>query len=228
MKILIVDNNKQIRLYLQELFKTEGFTVLEASSGEECLEIYASEKPDFICLDIIMDGLSGYDVCREIRKTDSEIPIVFISTKADVIDKVTGLELGGDDYIIKPFDNHEVIARVRAIARRHYQRNEPEKISESFMIGDLTVFPKKLIAMREEESIELSLRDVSVLHLLHQRKGEVVDRDTLLDHCWGEHIMPESRTLDWHISQLRKKVEIDPKNPEIIKTAHGIGYRYDE
>ena len=175
-----------------------------------------------------MDGLSGYDVCREIRKIDSEIPILFISTKAEVIDKVTGLELGGDDYIIKPFNNHEVIARIRAIARRYYKQKEPEKILESFPMGNLVVFPKKLMATKDGTNIDLSLRDVSVLHLLHKRKGEVVDRDTILDHCWGEHIMPESRTLDWHISQLRKKIEIDPKNPKIIKTAHGVGYRYDE
>lgn len=228
MKVLIVDNNDQIRRYLNELLGREGFSILLAASGEECLKVYKESKPDFICLDIVMPDMSGYDVCKEIRKEDTTTPIIFISTKSEPLDKVVGLEMGGDDYIIKPFDSHEVIARIRAVARRCYLTKTPEKVKESFIIADLEVFPKKLIAMRGEDRIELSLRDVNVLNILQENKNAVVDRDTFLDRCWGEHIMPESRTLDWHISQLRKKIEKDPKAPEIIKTAHGVGYRYDE
>lgn len=228
MNVLIVDNNSQIRLYLKELLKNEGFNVQEAINGQECLDAYADMKPDFICLDIVMDGLSGYDVCREIRKTDTKTPIIFISTKSDPIDRVMGLELGGDDYIVKPFDNHEVVARIRAVTRRCYQEKDSEKSLDSFQLNEVEVYPRKLLAVRGEDTIELSLRDINILRVLYQHKNEVVDRDTMLDHCWGEHIMPESRTLDWHVSQLRKKIELDPKQPEIIKTVHGVGYRYDE
>lgn len=228
MRVLIVDNNDQIRRYLNELLTKEGFNTSQAKSGEECLSLYKQDKPDFICLDIMMPDMSGYDVCQEIRKTDQTTPIIFISTKSEPLDKVKGLEIGGDDYIIKPFDNYEVVARIRAVARRCFLKNEPEKIGESFEIADLEVFPKKLVALRGDKTIELSLRDINILQLLHENKNDVVDRDTMLDRCWGEHIMPESRTLDWHISQLRKRIEEDVKNPQIIKTVHGVGYRYEE
>lgn len=228
MQVLIVDNNTQIRRYLNELLSREGFQTIQAESGEECLEKYKKEKPDFICLDIVMPGMSGYDVCKDIRKMDMITPIIFISTKSEPLDKVIGLEMGADDYIIKPFDNYEVIARIRAVARRCYLKKEPEKIANFFKMSDLEIYPKKLIAMRGGNTVELSLRDIKILRLLYDNAEEIVDRDMLLDECWGTHIMPESRTLDWHISQLRKRIEKDPKNPDIIKTVHGVGYKYEE
>ena len=228
MHVLVVDNNDQIRRYLNELLSNEGFVTSQAASGQECLSLYGESKPDFICLDIVMPDMSGYDVCKAIRKTDDITPIIFISTKSEPLDKVMGLEIGGDDYIIKPFDNHEVVARIRAVARRCYLKKEPDAVKESFSIADLVVFSKKLLAVRGEKNIELSLRDIKILELLKNNINHVVDRDMLLDECWGAHIMPESRTLDWHISQLRKKIEIDPKNPIIIKTVHGVGYKYEE
>jgi DNA-binding response OmpR family regulator len=228
MKVLIVDNNDQIRRYLNELLVNEGFHTIQAQDGQGCLSVYREKKPDFICLDIVMPDMSGYDVCKEIRKTDEQTPIIFISTKSEPLDKVMGLEIGADDYIIKPFDNHEVVARIRAVARRCYLKSEPEAVKESFTIHNLEVFPKKLMARRGEETIELNLRDIKILQLLKKNANNVLDRDTLLDECWGAHIMPESRTLDWHISQLRKKIENNPKEPEIIKTVHGVGYKYEE
>lgn len=227
MQVLIVDNNTQMRRYLNELLSKEGFQTVQAENGEECIKQYRDKKPDFICLDIMMPDMSGYDVCKEIRKTDTTTPIIFISTKSEPLDKVIGLEMGGDDYIIKPFDNHEVIARIRAVARRCYMKKDPEKTADNFQIADLEIYPKKLIALRGAVSIELSLRDIKILKLLYDHAGEIVDRNMLLDKCWGSHIMPESRTLDWHISQLRKRIEHDPKQPSIIKTVHGVGYKYE-
>ena len=227
MKVLVVDNNKVILDFLSDILNREGFTVITAESGQEAIEQYKQSNPDFICLDIMMPDISGYDVCKEIRKQDEETPIIFITSKTETANKVTGLEVGGDDYIIKPFDTNEVIARIRAVARRSIKSKETQS-NNDFKISDLHVEPDKLSATRNDQAIDLNLRDIKILRLLHDKKNAVVHRDTLIDYCWGAHIMPESRTVDWHVSQLRKKIEIDPKSPKIIKTVHGVGYRYEE
>lgn len=230
MKVLVVDNNVTMLTFLCDLLNKEGFDVITAKSGKAAIEQYEKNKPDFICLDILMPDMSGYDVCKEIRTTDENTPIIFISSKDKIIDKVAGLEIGGDDYIIKPFDTHEVIARIRAIARRSMKGKETTRVEDKneFSMSDINVISNKLCAMRDKQTIELSLRDIKILRLLHDNKDTVVHRDTLIDYCWGAHIMPESRTVDWHMSQLRKKIEIDAKSPIIIKTVHGVGYRYEE
>ena len=230
MKVLIVDNNAVTLDFFDNLLSKEGFEVIKSQSGEDAINLYKKEDPDFICLDIMMPDMSGFDVCREIRKNDEDTPIVFISSKDQVIDKVTGLEIGADDYITKPFDTHEVNARIRAVARRSLKNKNDQKskkqISEPFMIGDLEIIPSKLAAMRGSEAIDINLRDIKILKLLADHENDVVQRDILLDYCWGAHIMPESRTVDWHISKLRQKIEIDPKNPVIVTTVHGVGFRY--
>lgn len=226
MKVLVAENNEILLQQLCELLEKEGYQTLRAAQGAQALEMYRQKPPDFICLDIMMDDMSGYDVCREIRKNDKNTPIVFISSKSDTMDKVIGLEAGADDYIVKPFDIHEVTARMRAIARRCMSADRTA-VDENFDLGDIKVWPRQLKAERKSAAIDLSLRDIKLLKLFHDNRGRVVNRDTLLDHCWGTHIMPESRTVDWHISQLRKKIEIDPANPALIKTVHGVGYLFE-
>lgn len=233
MKFLIADNNLVMLNFLNDLLHKEGFEVIKADSGKAAIEQYNKHKPDFICLDVMMPDLSGFDVCKEIRLYDEETPVIFITSKDQVDDKISGLEIGADDYIIKPFDTKEVVARIRAIIRRSVVQRDKgsaakEKKMQSFKMAELEVTPAKLCAARDEDMIDLSLRDVKILQLLHDNKNTVVHRDVLIDFCWGAHIMPESRTVDWHMSQLRKKIEIDPKDPVIIKTVHGVGYRYEE
>ncbi|MEC7028612.1 MAG: response regulator transcription factor [Pseudomonadota bacterium] len=228
MKVLTADNNPETLDFLGEILRKEGFTILTAESGSEALAVYEKESPDFICLDIMMPDQNGYDVCREIRRSNTEIPIIFISSKSEPVDKILGLELGADDYITKPFDIGEVMARIRAVARRCISRKKPETVNESFKMGPIEVFPNQLRAYKGEQVIDLSLREVKILTILYDKKNNVVTRDDLLDYCWGAHIMAESRTVDWHISQLRKSIEDDPKNPLLIKTVHGVGYKYEE
>lgn len=229
MKVLIVENNTETLAYLSDILEKEGFEVLALDDGKQALSVYQKQKPDFICLDIMMPDITGYDICREIRKTDEETPVIFISAKTDITDTLIGLEMGADDYIAKPFDIREVIARIRTVARRCYKnKNSKEALNEHFCMGNLEVYPRKLKATREREKIELSLRDVKILSLLYSNKNEIVSRDKMLDYCWGEHITPESRTVAWHISQLRKRVEPDPKRPVLITTVHGVGYVYEE
>lgn len=227
MKVLIAEDDAHIRRGLQDLLEAEGYTTIAANDGEHALQLFGADKPQFVLLDIMMPKRDGYQVCREIRRVDAHIPVIFISAKSEEIDRVVGLELGADDFIMKPFGTREVIARIRAVTRRCLQRQEPAQSVVTFRLADLDVFPNELRARRGEQVIELSLRDVSILALLYEQRGKVVNRDLLYDRCWGRAYLPESRTLDQHISKLRKTIELDPRAPKIIETVHGIGYRYD-
>ena len=175
-----------------------------------------------------MPGKSGYDVCREIRRDNGDIPVIFISAKSEEVDKVLGLELGADDYIVKPFGVREVVARIRAVTRRYLASKQSDKTSAPFRMGALEVRPEELRAYRDDRPIDLSLRDITILQVLFRHKNKAVDRNTLFSEVWGLDHMPNSRTLDQHISQLRKRIEADPKDPIIITTVHGVGYRYNE
>jgi len=232
MKILVAEDDAHIRAGLVELLRREGYETLSARDGQETLALFDHHAPDFICLDIMMPGMDGYQVCREIRRRNAAIPIIFISAKSEEIDRVLGLELGADDFIMKPFGVREVVARIRAVTRRclaakHVAGTNGAPDSLPFALGDFEVFPAELRGRRGDQVIDLSLREVSILRLLHQNQGKVVTRDMFFNACWGLDYMPDSRTLDQHISQLRKRIEIDPKNPNIIKTVHGAGYRYE-
>ncbi len=227
MRMLVAEDDSYTREGLVEVFEGEGYEVIAAETGAEALELYRREKPDFVCLDIMMPGLNGYEVCREIRKHDGDVPILFLSAKGEEIDKVVGLELGADDYIVKPFGIREVLARVNAVKRRYAARVSAGAAGgETFTIADLRVEPDELRAYRENQVIELSVRDLTILSLFSANPGRVLTRDELFDAGWGLDYLPSSRSLDQYISQLRKKVERDPKSPCIIVTVHNAGYRY--
>jgi len=227
MKVLIAEDDTNTLQGLVEILGREGYETVAAANGKEALALFVDESPDLVCLDIMMRDISGYDVCKEIRRANRTVPIIFISAKSEEIDKVLGLELGADDYIVKPFGVKEVVARVRAVTRRFMATREAATPSASFTMGDLRVVPAELRAFRGKKKIDLSLRDVKILELLHKSKGKAVDRQALFDACWGLDHVPNSRTLDQHISQLRKRIEVDPKNPAIIHTVHNVGYRYE-
>ena len=227
MKILIAEDDNNILNGLKEIFQGEGYQTVLASNGTDAIEKYKASNPDFVCLDIMMPGLGGYDVCKEIRSQDPDIPIIFISAKSEEIDKVLGLELGADDYIVKPFGVKEVIARIRAVTRRYLAGKEHNKEQAAFLMGNLEVIPAELRCKQDNNTIDLSIRDIKILQCLYKYANQAVSRDTLFHAGWDIEHMPNSRTLDQHISQLRKKIEIDPQNPEIIKTVHGTGYRYE-
>lgn len=227
MKVLIAEDDGLIRQGLCELLQMEGYEVIEAADGAQALERFKDERPDFICLDVMMPRMSGYDVCRQIRAEDEDVPIIFITAKSEEIDKVLGLELGADDFIVKPFGVREVQARVRAVSRRCLKSRSAKPSDGPFQMADLSIHPLELRARRGDETMDLSLRDLSILRLLHDRQGQVVDRQLMTDECWGHDHLPNSRHLDQQISQLRKRVELDPKDPQIIRTVHGAGYRYE-
>ena len=227
MKILVAEDDPLTREALVACLEAEGFRVSAAANGNEALILWQRESPDLVCLDIMMPGLDGYEVCRRIRASNSRVPVVFLSAKNEEIDVVVGLELGADDFVRKPFGRHELLARLRSALRRSAgtgAANAPRQ-RESFAMGPLTVYPKELRAERKGETIELTPRELAILTLLHERRGEAVDRDTLLDRCWGLDYFPESRTLDQHIAKLRKKLGDEGS---YIKTLRGVGYLFSK
>jgi DNA-binding response OmpR family regulator len=228
MRVLIAEDDEHTRRGLAEILEAEGYTPVGVDDGLAALDEVARRVPDFVCLDVMMPGADGYTVCREMRRRHPELPILFISAKGEEVDKVVGLELGADDYIVKPFGMREVIARIRAITRRCLGRASATRAEQPFPIGGVTVYPSELRARRDGETIDLSLRDVRLLELFYMNPGKALDRTTIFRHVWGEDYFPSSRTLDQHIAQLRKRIERDPRRPTIIRTVHGVGYRYDE
>lgn len=223
MRILVAEDDSYTRRGLIEVFEREGYEVVSAETGTKALELFSTALPDLVCLDIMMPGMNGYEVCREIRKGKNTTPVLFISAKSEEIDKVVGLELGADDYITKPFGVREVLARVKAISRRYSKPADAP--SPPFTIRELKVVPSEMKAYRGNESFELTQRDVKILSHFESHKGQVISRNDLFDVGWGLDYLPSSRSLDQYISQLRKKIERDPKEPQIIETVHGAGYR---
>jgi len=224
MTLLIADDDPVTLETLSACLQPEGFRTLLARDGTEALALWQKHKPDLLCLDIMMPGMDGYEVCRRVRAEDAQVPLLFISAKSEEIDVVVGLRLGADDFVRKPFGKHELIARIQSALRRT-QGAKAERNSSSFQLGALRVFPAELRATRDgTASIDLTPREVSILQLLHDRAGQALARDVLLDVCWGLDYMPESRTLDQHIAKLRKKIEREAE--EIIETVRGVGYRW--
>ncbi|MGI0119343.1 response regulator transcription factor [Zooshikella sp. RANM57] len=227
MKVLIAEDDTFIREGLNDLLSNEGYCCILAENGLLAWQAFQTEKPELVLLDIMMPEKDGYSLCREIRQHNQDIPIIFITAKSEEIDQVLGLELGADDYIMKPFGTREVVARIRAVTRRYLKTQANQKHDNSFTINDLTIYPDELRAQRGTQTIDLSLRDIKIISLLYSMRGKVVDRDTLFNHCWGRDYLASSRTLDQHISKLRKTIEVDPKNPTVIRTIHGVGYRIE-
>lgn len=223
MKLLLADDDPITLDSLGACLKPEGFSTLLARDGRQALALWEKHRPDLLCLDIMMPDIDGYEVCRRVRATDAQVPVLFLSAKSEEIDVVVGLHLGADDFIRKPFGKHELLARLRAALRRAYASAQPAR---RFTMHDLSVYPLELRAERAGTSFDLSPREAAILALLHERAGEVVSRDALLDRCWGMDYFPESRTLDMHIAKLRRHLEPDPTTPTLIETVRGVGYRH--
>ncbi|PHQ36248.1 response regulator transcription factor [Rhodopirellula bahusiensis] len=230
-RILIAEDDRHTRAALEELLQAEGYDVATVGDGLSASKMMESKKFDLVCLDVMMPMKSGYDVCRLLRANDKQTPVIFITAKGEEIDKVVGFELGADDYISKPFGSHEVIARVKAVLRRCQPETSSAPDSKdptahlAFNMDNLQITPAKLRATRGDTVIELTARELQILILLHDADGDVVHRQTLFQECWGQNRVPNSRTVDQTVSQLRKRIEIDPKHPRIIQTVYGIGYR---
>ncbi len=243
MRILLADDDPATRDGLSRVFRNEGYDVILAADGQEALRSFEKDRPDILCLDIMMPGVDGFGVCRKVRSLDEVIPILFISAKGEEVDRIVGMELGADDFIVKPFGVREVVARVRSATRRLLAMRkamesrkgtsgkegdaEEARWEVPFRLLELEVFPSELRGRIEGRQIDFSLREVKLLELFSRNPGKVLDRILIGERCWGPDIQPTSRTIDQHIALLRKKIETNPANPRLIKTVHGAGYRFD-
>jgi len=224
-KILVVEDDASILVGLVDLLETEGYEVCTAQDGKGALSMYATEKPTLVLLDLMIPEISGYDVCREIRKKDEVTPILMLTAKGQEVEKVVGLELGADDYIVKPFGVSELVARIRAHLRRS-QAKPQIKDTSAIIFGDVVIDPKTYTGKKGEASFSVSARELALLRFFVARDGEVIERFTLLDEIWGIRYEGTTRTLDQHIAKLRRKIEDDPSQPRYIQTVHAVGYRF--
>ena len=223
MRLLIIEDELAMRSALTEALSSEGYHVRAADNGEAGLELACTESFDLILLDVMMPKLDGYEVCRTLRKRGKQSPILMLTAKGQVDDRVQGLDCGADDYLVKPFSLRELLARVRALLRR-FERTDA--IPDEFTIGPAVINFNNRTLTRDGSPTELSTKELGILRLLISRKGETVTRETFLDVVWGYHAYPSTRTVDNFIATLRGKIELDPTNPAHLLTVRGEGYRF--
>lgn len=221
--ILVVDDEPQITELLNSYLTKEGYSVTDAADGEAALEAYRREQPDLILLDLMLPKLNGYEVCREIR-AESRVPIIMLTARDEEPDKIVGLELGADDYITKPFSPREVVARVRAVLRRS-EAGEPE--DKIIRAGDIEIDQARHEVKKNGETIELTPTEFKLLAVLADSPRRVFTRLQLVEEVQGYSFEGYERTIDAHIKNLRQKVEDDPKNPVMVGTVYGVGYRFE-
>jgi two-component system alkaline phosphatase synthesis response regulator PhoP len=228
-KILIVDDEIHILELLRYNLETNGFEVVQAETGEEAIELISKESIDGMILDLMLPGIDGIEVLRNVRKSDrANLPIIMLTAKNEEIDAVIGLEMGADDYIGKPFRTRELISRLKSVMRRANAKIQVEPDSVSDFIVEkqgLTLNTQTYQIFNNGIELFLTLKEFELLEKLMKSPGRVFTRDELLESVWGYDYMGETRTVDVHIRQLRKKIEKDDKNPEVILTVRGIGYK---
>lgn len=221
--ILIVEDEYSMRVALEDAFRHYGFEVVSASDGETGLTLVEEEKPDLIILDVMLPRMDGLEVCKQLRQRGFLKPILMLTARSQEVDKVIGLELGADDYVTKPFNDRELLARVKALLRRASQ-NAPDL--ELYRFGSVVIDFTHFAAEKNNRSLQLTSTEFSLLHHLVSQKGKVVTREELLNKVWGYEFFPQSRTVDNHILRLRQKLEDDPNHPRHILTIHGLGYKF--
>jgi two-component system, OmpR family, response regulator len=225
-RILLVDDEHSIQTLLSYPLRKDGYQVTSAEDGREALQRFAEGRFDLVILDLMLPKLDGVEVCRQLRSR-SQVPIIMLTAKGDEMDKVTGLEMGADDYITKPFSMREFRSRVKAALRRSRMVGEvPE--NEAIESGELKIdFGRRMVTLREEE-VRVTYVEFEILGALARSPGRVLSREALLEHVWGDSEYRDPRTVDVHIRHLREKLEHDPKEPEYLFTVRGVGYRFRE
>ena len=221
-KILIIEDEKDMVMGLKFNLEARSYSVIESYDGEDGCRKAISEKPDLILLDIMLPKKNGYEVCRELKNKLPDIPIIMLTAKSQEEDIVAGLDLGADDYITKPFSVLELIARIKASLRRIKHNNS---IPEIFKAGNLEINFKMYTAKKKNKPVILSTREFEILKYFVEKKDDIVTREELLNHVWGYDSFPNTRTIDTHIANLRRKIEDSPDEPKIVITIYGLGYK---
>jgi two-component system alkaline phosphatase synthesis response regulator PhoP len=226
-RLLIVEDDAKMLKGLRMFFASQGYEVLEAADGQAGIDKALGENPEVMILDVMLPKVNGFDVCKRVRARNQTLPIILLTAKGEEVDKVVGLEIGADDYVVKPFSPKELEARVRALLRRSQLQNGGTATRRMARFGDIEVDFSKMDAFKSGKSLQLTSLEFQVLAFLVDHAGEVVTRDSLLDKVWGYDTYPTTRTIDTHMLHLRQKIEDDPKNPSHLRTAHGKGYILD-
>lgn len=226
MKILLVEDEEGLVLTLCDRLRSEGFEVTSATDGKAGFELAASEQFDLILLDVMLPKKNGYDICRDLRQKGIATPVLMLTAKGETIDKVLGLKLGADDYLTKPFEMIELLARVEALLRRSPVQQTNGGGLGTFKFGEVAIDFKRAEVTKNNDPIELSAMEFKLLQFLIENRGHVHSRDHLLDEVWGYDAMPSTRTVDVHIAWLRQKLEENPRHPSFIQTVHGFGYKF--
>jgi DNA-binding response OmpR family regulator len=224
-RILIIEDERPMRTALADCLEAEGYRVLTAVDGATGLDRAVKEKPDLILLDIMMPQLDGFALCAELRRLENPVPVLMLTAKGQLEDRVRGLDVGADDYLVKPFSTEELLARVRALLRRTQRTAKALRI---LTLGEVRLDFVRQEAWRGKTLLHLTAKEFAMLHLLAQAEGEPVTRDRFLDVVWGYAAFPTTRTVDNHMASLRRKIEPDPENPRYLKTVHGVGYRLEK
>jgi DNA-binding response OmpR family regulator len=224
-RILIVEDELPMRTALVDLLQAQGYRVVAADDGARGLERALDDPPDLLLLDVMMPKLDGYTVCREVRQRAPGLPVLLLTAKGSVDDRVTGLDAGADDYLVKPFSSRELLARVRALLRRGERRTGAV---ESLEFGEVAVDFVRHVCTRAGRKIALTAKEFSILKLLAARPGEPVTREQFLEAVWGYNAFPTTRTVDNQVLSLRAKLEPDPAQPRHLLTVHGVGYRLEK
>ncbi|WP_433676675.1 MtrAB system response regulator MtrA [Microbacterium gorillae] len=218
-RILVVDDDTALAEMIGIVLRTEGFETVFCADGSEAVQAFRDEKPDLILLDLMLPGMDGIEVCRRIR-LESGIPVIMLTARADTADVVTGLEAGADDYMVKPFNPKELVARIRTRLRPSTTGD-----SEVLRVGDLTIDVAAHEVRRADEVIALTPLEFELLVALASKPQQVFSREMLLEQVWGYHYKADTRLVNVHVQRLRAKVELDPDNPRIVTTVRGVGYR---
>lgn len=223
--ILVIDDELHIRQLLRSSLSERGYRVTVAATGEEGLDLAAAARPDAVILDLGLPGMDGFEVCRTLR-TWSEAPILILSARYDEMEKVRALDLGADDYLTKPFEMSELLARLEALLRRAPSPPEPAPSSESYQFGPVRVDFRRAEVEHAGKSVELSALEFRLLRYFIEHRGATISRDELLNEVWGYNALVSTRTVDVHVAWLRQKIETNPRHPQFILTVHGMGYKF--
>jgi two-component system alkaline phosphatase synthesis response regulator PhoP len=223
-RVLLVEDEPGLRLTLSDRLVSDGYAVDTASDGDTGLNQASSGSYDLIVLDVMLPRMNGFDVCRELRRRGLTTPILMLTARGQVVDRVVGLKLGADDYLTKPFETIELMARLEALLRRSQSGAQPG--GDVYRFGDVVVDFRRAEETRAGQPVELSAREYKLLRHFVEHRGATLTRDELLSEVWGYDEMPLTRTVDVHVAGLRQKIEANPKNPEYVLTIHGLGYKF--
>lgn len=227
-RILIVEDDRAVARGLEYGLQAEGFVALWANSGQRALDMARSEAPHLILLDIRLPDISGFDVCRQLRSEGRRQPILMLTARDEEVDKVLGLELGADDYLVKPFSLRELTSRIRALLRRAYGELAAPTNSERLAFGPLTIDMERLLVWRDGQPVDLTPIEFRLLRYLASSPGRPFSREQLIEAVWGyDSEIDNDRTIDVHMRHLRQKLELDPANPRWLVTVRGVGYKFE-